>query len=279
MNDCDATRRLLSAYVDGELLAEDRQAVDRHLSGCEACLSLLLAEEALADSIRQALPLPEAPAELRARVQELLVSRRAPLRRRAARMAAAAAVVVLAAGTWAGVSGRFDPPTPAEAAAFVHLATDSHLRYADGRLPLEIMSSDPVKVANWFDGRVPFHVALPAYPLAPGERNPYEMAGGRLVSFAGEYAAFVGYRLEDSPISLLVASSGAVRPAGPDVVKAGKLLFHVEERDGLKVITWTDNGLTYALVSDVAVEGAASCVVCHGSPSERRHLEGFGPKT
>lgn len=47
-------------------------------------------------------------------------------------------------------------------------------------------------------------------------------------------------------ISLLVTSADLVRPAGGEVVSAGNLRFHVESVDGLKVITWTDNGLAHS---------------------------------
>jgi anti-sigma factor RsiW len=152
---------------------------------------------------------------------------------------------------------------------------DTHLRYARGQLPLEVASDRPEAVSGWFEGRVPFHLALPAYPVAPGESKPYRLEGGRLVSFQREYAAYVAYRMDGQPVSLLVTSSDRVRPQGGEVVTSGALRFHVESVAGLNVITWSDKGLTYALASDVAVPGARSCLVCHGSPSERRRLEEF----
>ena len=49
----------------------------------------------------------------------------------------------------------------------------------------------------------------------------------------------------------------------------------IESVAGLKVITWTGRGLTYALVSDLAEDGAQSRLVCHGTARERRKLEGL----
>lgn len=37
MNECTIDKAHLSAYVDGELTADDRRAVERHLEACEAC--------------------------------------------------------------------------------------------------------------------------------------------------------------------------------------------------------------------------------------------------
>jgi anti-sigma factor RsiW len=130
-------------------------------------------------------------------------------------------------------------------------------------------------VADWFAGRVPFHLTLPDYPVGAGERKPYTLVGGRLVAFDGDYAAYVAYRMQDRPISLLVTSSAAARPAGGVEVTSGRLTFHLESVAGLKVITWVDHGLTYALVSDLREDGARSCLVCHGTEQERRKLEGL----
>jgi hypothetical protein len=58
-------------------------------------------------------------------------------------------------------------------------------------------------------------------------------------------------------------------------VVSGGLTFHIESVAGLKVITWSDKGLTYALASDLSVSGEQSCMVCHGSPEQRRLIEGF----
>jgi hypothetical protein len=105
----------------------------------------------------------------------------------------------------------------------------------------------------------------------------YRLEGGRLVSLEGDYAAYVAYRMEDRPISPLVASAATVAPSGRDTVQWGGLTFHLDSRAGLNVITWSDNGLTYALASELGFGGERSCLVCHGSPAERGKIEGFSP--
>ena len=282
MTACEAARRLLTAYVDGELLADERREVDAHLAGCPPCRNLLTEEVRLAAAIRDAIPREAAPSALRASVGRLLES---PPARRATRsvaaLAAAAALTAVALVPWGAraLRDRPEPATPASAPPFVTLAVDSHLRYADGRLPLEVRSARPEEVSRFFAGRLPFHLTLPAYPVGPGEQKFYELEGGRLVSLGNDYVAYVAYRMEGRPISLLVASEDDVKPSGRDVVRSGKLTFHLDAMAGLKIITWSDNGLTYALASDVSVEGARSCLVCHGSPAERRRIEGFSPRT
>jgi len=192
-----------------------------------------------------------------------------PRRALVAGLAAAAAAIAI----WLlRTPARPALPVTAAATEFASLAASTHLRYARGQVPLEVSSDRPETVSRWFTGRVPFHLALPDYRVAPGEHKPYQLAGGRLVSFRNDAAAFVAYRMGDRPISVLVTSASLVQPAGGEIVASGSLRFHVESVDGLKVITWSDNGLTYALASDLDVEGSQSCLVCHGSPEERRKV-------
>ena len=93
------------------------------------------------------------------------------------------------------------------------------------------------------------------------------------MQFDGQDIAYLAYTMEGRPISLLVSSSANVLPSSGEAFTSGKLVFHFSSEDGLKLITWRDRGLSYALVSDVQIEGAQSCVVCHGAESERQKFE------
>lgn len=276
---CEVFRRVLGAAVDGELEGDEGAAVAAHAESCISCRRLLEEERALARDLRRLLPRPEAPAFLRERMTALVESAPPAPRASGARAywATAAAALVLLAVTvqLARSPGRSGPPSGLATAA-----ADAHLRFLTGQLPLEVGSSSGEEVTRWFEGRVPFHLTLPDYPVGPGERKFYRMLGGRLVNVGGDYGAFVAYRLDDErPISLLVTSANHQRPSGGEVTSFGNLTFHQQSVNGLKVITWSDNGLSYALASDLTVQGARSCMVCHGSPEERRRIEGFTEPT
>jgi anti-sigma factor RsiW len=276
MSGCDAVRRLVGPYVDGELVGDERRVVDDHLARCADCRTLFAREEALSSMVQGAVPRHPAPAPLRERVGRL-ASRRPPFGGRWAILTAAAVVVVVTALLWVRTTPQpgLVPPAGGGSSELVRVAVDSHLRYARGALPLEVRSDRPEEVSRWFSGRVPFHVALPDYPVGPGEQKFYRLEGGRLVALADDYAAYLAYRMDEQPISLLVSSAERVRPSGRETVVSGGLTFHLESVAGLNIITWTDKGLTYALASDLEVSGERSCLVCHGSPDERRKIEGF----
>jgi anti-sigma factor RsiW len=271
---CSGARALVGPWLDGELVGDDAAALEAHLAGCAACRAAVDGEQALNAAIRDAVDPPPASDALRARLEALAAP--APARRtRPAKAwiagAIAATLVAAASGVWIGRQGTARAAAP----DLVRVAADTHLRYGKGQLPLEVRSPHGAEVSRFFTGRVPFNLVLPEYPTQEGEAKPYVLEGGRLVGLGDEYAAYVAYRLDDQPISLLVTSADRVTPQGGDVVAQGNLRFHVVSRAGLQVITWTDKGLTYALASDVSVDAARSCLVCHGSPAERRKLDGF----
>jgi ribose 1,5-bisphosphokinase PhnN len=75
--------------------------------------------------------------------------------------------------------------------------------------------------------------------------------------------ALVTYEKKSEKISLLAASSDSALVAGGDEVRFGDLAFHYRTEDGFKVITWSNHGLSYALVSSVSGSARESCLVCH----------------
>jgi mono/diheme cytochrome c family protein len=80
------------------------------------------------------------------------------------------------------------------------------------------------------------------------------------------------------PISLLISSSSRIMPSGGESYHSGGLTFYFSAEPGLRIITWKDKGLTYAQVSDLDVQGAESCAICHGAEGERRKFEGLGKR-
>jgi len=269
---CAAFRQLVTAYVDGELVGEDRAAFESHFAGCAACGRLLEEEHSVASLLDSSHPLPSAPDALRARIEIVVARSRSPRWSRFAVMAAALLVAATALAVAVGSWGRFRSAPASDLGA---LAADTHLRYSRGQLPLEVETERPEEISRFFAGRVPFQLALPDYPVGPGEQKFYRLQGGRLVAFKKDYAAYVAYRMDEKPLSLLVTASSQVMPNGGEVVRSGSLTFHIEEVSGLQVITWDDKGLTYALASDTSVSGARSCMVCHGSLEERPRVQGF----
>jgi anti-sigma factor RsiW len=264
---CEQARASIQPYVDNELCAVEQFALEAHFLECESCRAEYESMRQVVDTVRGSSPLYPCDPSLSTKIQQILEDDRSKLRDRrrlrvAAMAAAFAATVVVAALIPSFRTQRF-----------TSFAADTHLRYARGSFPLEVASDQPQVVSAWMQSNLPFHLGLPNYPALPGEAKGYALVGARRMQFEGHDIAYLAYTMGTHPISLLVASSAKAIPSGSQAYTSGKLVFHFSSEKGLKLITWEDRGLTYALVSDVQVEGAQSCIVCHGSQSERKRFE------
>jgi anti-sigma factor RsiW len=276
----------LTLYLDNELQGDERGMVEAHLSECESCAAIFARELNFLNAVRESAALHVAPPELRAKVQRILSEgvsgvagseERRP--RRASRVswlvAAAAAVLLLLLPllVWRIVK-QSNTPT---ASNFALMAAETHLRHMRGQLPLETESANPQEISSWFLNKVNFSVKLPNYQESSGQEKLYTLEGARLVNYQKDYVAYVAYKKKERPISLVIPSDSLARPSGGEEIQARGLTFHYNAIDGLKVLTWSDRGLTYALVSDLEERGQQSCIVCHEGTKDRDLLEPLKP--
>lgn len=297
MNQCKEILNQIAFYLDDELEGSERAEFDAHLRACETCREIFGREQRFFESVRDCRPLYSAPPELRARVERMLSVAPSPhsppaeLRHRIqrslrlpgsrpsrfinARVGTALFALILLIG-W-GLS-EYMKTRPSPPSHFAKMAVDTHQRHLRGQLPLEIESDVPEQLSNWFAGKVPFGVKLPNYQESSGQEKLYSLEGARLVGYNDGYAAYVAYQMQKRPISLVVTSEAAAQPSGGEEIVSKGLKFHYDSIQGLKVITWSDRGLTYALVSDLEERGQQSCIVCHQGTKDQDFIESLKPK-
>jgi len=296
MNECDYIESRTSFYLDDELRADERRAFEEHLGRCQRCRDAVTAEHRFLEGVRNAGPLYEAPVDLRRRIEE--IASRGGLRdvvragmtpppqalppaslfarlSRGERVASVSAVGILIALLGICYLRGTDTRLGRVPSEFARLAVNIHQQHLGGGLDLEISSTSPQDVSDWFSGQVNFSVKLPNYQEASGQDQLYQIEGGRVVTFKNDRAAYVSYQMDKQPISLLVTSDSVAAPSGGEEVVSKGITFHYDAIDGLKVITWSDRGLTYALVSNLKERGQQSCLVCHQGTRDKDFLEGF----
>jgi hypothetical protein len=156
-----------------------------------------------------------------------------------------------------------------QAASYVETAVETHRKYLSGNLPAGLQTTSSEAVTAWFAGKVPFDFRLPAADSAPDQSLVYRLTGATLVNYKGSPAALVTYATQNDKISLLVDSSKSAVVAGGDEIRFGKLTFHYYNDSGFRVITWSNHGLSYALVSSVFGPARASCLVCHQNMTDK----------
>jgi anti-sigma factor RsiW len=283
MTNCETIRERLNLYLDNELQGDERATIDAHVQSCSSCASFIEKELTFLNAIRNGGPLPVASPELKARIAEIVNGAQPPVTRERSRrrkwvlpVAAALLVLLLPVVIWRVIIGD-DRPENGAPSAFATRAADNHLRHMRGQLPLEVESSNPQHISEWFENKVNFNVKLPSYQESSGQEILYTLEGARLVAFENDYAAYVSYHMKNRLISLMITSELTAKPAGGEVIASRGLTFHYNAIDGLKVITWSDRGLTYALVSDLEERGQQSCIVCHQGTKDQDFIEPLKP--
>jgi hypothetical protein len=165
-------------------------------------------------------------------------------------------------------------PQVLSAQQLAEFAVETHRQHVEGNLALDVHSESQQVLNDWFKAKSPFAVALPDRPAGPDEVRPYQLEGARLVRAKGKSAVFIAYQLKTgtrhtvSASLMIVPASLAVASGG---VEAGfqKVIFHYSTVQGYKVVTWTQHGLTYALVSSEGNKTQRSCMVCHSAMRDR----------
>ena len=291
MKKCNDIRGRLTLYLDHELQGVERASVEAHLTECESCAAVLARELNFINAVRESGPLYIASPALREKIQRRLSegqgSAGAAQARTAVRtdvrfrwVAAAAAVLLvlfLPVLVWQFV-GQGDARSTGRPSNFASMAAETHLRITRGQLPLETESASPQEISDWFANKVSFSVKLPNYQESSGQEKLYTLHGARLVGFQNDYAAYVAYRMKTRPISLVITSNSVAKPSGGEEIASRGLTFHYNAIHGLKVLTWSDRGLTYALVSDLEERGQQSCIVCHEGTKDRDFIEPLKPR-
>ncbi len=231
---CEEAEGSIDAYLDGELDAGARAALETHLSACADCAGRRRELAALSSALRAQAPYHRAPAGLRATVRRALRggAARGPVAWRA-RVAPGLTGVALGFAC-AVLLSRPGLPGPSEV-----VAAHSRALLAD-RL-VEVRSSDHHQVKPWFSRHVDFSPPLPDL-AAEG----FPLTGGRAERLADGPAAVLVYERRRHAIDVFV------RPAaGPD---AGP---RPSEERGFHVVSWRAGGFSFQAVSDLNAEELA----------------------
>lgn len=230
---------LLEAWLDDELDAPERAAVESHVEGCPACAAAYARLRAQRAHIQAEAHYHRAPAGLRESIQGALRQADAPVRETRWRALAIAASLLLAASAgWNVLQLRPRAEEARAAAALAGSVLDDHLRSLAAASLVDVPSSDRHTVKPWFAGKLDFSpevkdLAADGFPLV----------GGRIDYLAGRRVAALVYRRRQHVVNLFTWPAA---PADGGEKKA--------ERDGYNLLHWTSGNMTYLAVSDVAPE-------------------------
>jgi hypothetical protein len=246
---CGRARRLLWPDAGPREATAEIMAAREHAGGCADCRRFLDDMRRLGDGIREAVPRPPAPIEVRDRLFRSIARARAEDTGRTAgpgrRLATGLAAALLLGATWLGWRAVSDS-TVLRPDALGAIAED-HLR---AERSAGLVSSDSLEVARWLRERLPFAVEV---PLFPGAR----LTGARLLLVGGQSGAVVEYAVAGRPLSYYILPG-----VGTDAAESRRV--RLAARAGYRIASWEDAGLTHALIAGLPgpklVELAHYCI-------------------
>lgn len=203
----------LSAFIDGELPAGERQEAQQHLSDCHACalqvLSAIQFKAATARAGHRFSPTPDTLARLTAQLQSQSQTKKTAriYSIRPAAWAALAAAVLLVA-SFLGWRQIHQTNTLATELLDQHLAT-----LGSGATP-QVISTDRHTVKPWFQGRLPFSFNLPDAAALPPNTA---LIGADLTYFNGQPAALLLFTIHKHQVSIFLTqrANGPILTALP----------------------------------------------------------------
>lgn len=235
---CDEAEILLHALIDGELDAGHAREVEDHIASCPGCAAQVQVYREMSRTIAGADLRYTAPPLLRRRIEAALPQAHTPNRRAVLRgFAMGSAVSAIAATGLVAIVLRGD-----DEARIQSEVVSAHLRSLQAGHLTDVISTDQHTVKPWFNGKL--DVAPPVVDLTA---QGFTLIGGRLDYVDARPLGAIVYRRRSHVINLFVAQTASTER------KAAR----IETIQGFNIRRWSERGLNYWAVSDLAADELA----------------------
>lgn len=236
-------------YVDGELVGEDRTAVEHHVAECEACRAQLAFHARFKADLRARLrsssARPEPPPRLLANVRAALD--RADVRGEGPVPVVMSRALPYSAGLLAAAATLFFVLRPASRADSE--IVEEAIRGHEKNLPVEIggPSVNDDEIRSWMQGKVGVPVRPP-----PGVTRRASLVGARVYHLRNRDVGQIRYRMNGgSQVTVFVFDPAGVDLSAPVRRTVGRHEVFVAEERGYSVAIYRDRGVGYAFTSDL----------------------------
>ncbi len=274
MYDCQTILKLLYPYLDGELDVKESIRVQSHLEECHHCLEIFKWEKEFLQTLRSSMSISKAPADLRGRLIDLLKpSESTPLHSRplfpfrTLLISTTAMLMMIVIGV---ILYALPKQVDKQNLELVKAAVENHVGIMKGKIPFDIMSSEPSVILKWLEQGLDFPILIPQE-----EVSNMRLVGGRLVRLRDEKkAALLTFESKEGKVSLLMTSPQLFQGIEGKVIPFKNINFYMTHYRGYYALAWTDPRLSYVLVSDEKARITEACRICHGG-TRRQDISGF----
>ena len=235
---CDEAEILLHALIDGELDAGHAREIEDHVAGCLRCAAALADYREISKAVAAADLRYAAPLGLRRRIEASLPQPRLANRRAVLRgFAMGSAVSAIAASGLVAVILRSDEEARVESEV-----VSAHVRSLQAGHLTDVISTDQHTIKPWFNGKL--DVAPPVVDLTA---QGFTLIGGRLDYVDARAIGAIVYRRRAHVINLFIAQTAGAEPRTARIATV----------QGFNIRRWSERGLNYWAVSDLAADELA----------------------
>jgi len=240
---CADARVLIAGAIDGEIDTAEAAALRNHIADCAACRDEEALQRAGGLALRQHATRFVAPPQLAAGVRAALqpieadrpVTKHPPWYWIAGWFGAGLAT----ASVFLLVSGILVARPGGPELAMLDEVVSEHVRAMMRERTIDVVSTDRHTVKPWFAGKIDFAPPVPDLTAAG-----FVLTGGRLDYIDHRPVAALVYQRRQHVIDVFVIPDRADHPAAPNA----------SALRGYNVVGWSDAGLRFVAVSDLAQE-------------------------
>jgi anti-sigma factor RsiW len=245
--DCGEARKILYVSEELQALTPDLAEAQEHINSCTRCGEFFKMEENIKDLLRKRAPKVKASASLREDILNMLAKQKTTRNIRASllsnRFKLRASLVLLGVVlVLFFMNLSYNPFSNDEPLSIASRLAEDHLR----NIPeaVQILSSDPKTIEDWFKDKVDFVVRVP-------ELRGAKLRGGRLCHIDNIRTALLFYEKDGEPISLFIIDESHLDRYSADKFEILDKGLHKDTKKGCNLIFWRQRGILYALVSDI----------------------------
>ncbi len=250
MNTTKENPELLSAYMDGELPAEEAEKIKAHVLTCPLCGRELQQLERLKNLFQKKIQINPAPPALKSKIRLALdkKSRRAPwveallANLRAPAWALLAVIILIMVIGWGYYQLNYIPRIVSQDIA------DRHLKCARGPIKDFYQCNDIKDLDKWYQENLAYRVSLPRFRDAT-----LNLMGGKRCHVAGMYVAHNVYSEGEKRISLFVLPQGTCSMWAFKKIAGAAELYHTRI-DQVNILFWRSGSMIYALAYEGQVQ-------------------------
>lgn len=229
--------RKIDAYLDGELETADAVVVAAHFRECAGCAADALARVQMKRSVQLAGKRYAGSAALRDKIAKSIAVKPKKEGGWVWKLLAVPALSVLVLSV--AVSLYVNRESGRRQRVYSELA-DLHVSALASATPVDVISTDRHTVKPWFQGKIPFSFNLPEL-----QGTDFTLLGGRVTYLAQTPGAHLIYQVRKHEISVFIFQDRGEETASLASTAVHAMSFNVEN--------WTQDGLRYFVVGDVAV--------------------------